>query len=278
MSLSSIELADQLGGSIPGGMYVQMRAIPGVSSVDKFGVNPLITTSSDPEDIWEFGGEYIYDDWGTAPIISLSSSSAVDNQPISIDGLDIEGNAVNQLITLNGQTRVALTTPLWRVYRMENEADQGGDINGIVYCYTGTANTAGVPADANVRAIINGEHNQTLMALYTIPKGKVGFLFRGELGVELEGNSAALAEYAHIHYESRRVGKVFKVKKAITNIVGGNAEHIDVRSFPDIIPELTDIKMRVIEVSMTMGVWGTFDILLYDIGSVPHNLQALLGY
>lgn len=260
----------------PFNLKVQQGLIPGHSAVDKFGVNQELTPSTDPEDLWEFGGLYTYDIDGTAPIVSLVSDDNADVQPVSVQGLDIDGNLIDQTITLNGTTRVALTTPLWRVFRMGNEGAEY--LLGTVYCYAGTSP---VPANADVRAIINGEHGQTLMTLYTIPKGKVAFLYRGELGVELEGNTGALAEYAHCHYESRRYGKTFRVKKAITCMVGGNAVYQDKRSFPDIIPSLTDIKLKIVEVTQSMGMWGTFDLMLVDEDLFsPEYLQAIgqVGY
>lgn len=257
-------------------LKVQQGLVSGHSVVDKFGVNKELTPSTDPEDMWEFGGLYTYDTDGTAPIVSLVSDNTNDTEPIEVQGLDIDGNLVSQTITLNGTTRVALITPLWRCFRMGNVGAEY--LLGTVYCYAGTSP---VPANADVRAIINAEHGQTLMALYTIPKGKVAFLYRGEFGVELEGNTGALAEYAHCHYESRRFGKTFRVKKAVTCMVGGAAVYQDKRSFPDIIPSLTDIKLKIIEVTQEMGMWGTFDLLLIDEDLFPTEyLQAIgqVGY
>ena len=247
------------------GLATTMGLMPGYDSLDKFGVNPIITPSSDPEDVWEFGGQYQYDADGTAPIMYLSSDSVLDvGLVIEVSGLDIDGNFVSQEVITDGQNVVLLETPLWRCFRAANISDFPYNVDGILYIHTDPTPVAGVPETLSVRAIINGDHNQTLMAVYTIPKGKVGFLLRGELGVELEGNSGALAEYAHCHYESRRYGKNFRVKKAVTCLVGGSANYLDKRSLPDVIPALTDIRLRVIEVSQTMGTWGTFDILLVD--------------
>ena len=250
---------------VPGGLAVNMDLVPGVGHLDKFGVNPVVTPTSDPEVVWEFGGMYPWDADGTAPILYMSSSSAADvGQPIRITGLDIDGYEVNQIIISNGQNNVLLETPLWRVYRMSNFASTGGDVNGIMYVHTDAAPTAGVPADANVRAIINGGKNQTLMTVYTVPRGKVAFLERAEVGVQMEGNAAALAEYAHLHYESRRFGKCFLVKKAVTVIVGSGGAYIDDRMAPDVVPAMTDIQIVAEEVSATMGLWATFDMLLVD--------------
>lgn len=256
-------------------LAVQMGRVKGFSAIDKFGVNLSITPATDPEDIWEFGGTYNYDANNTAPIKYLSSASATDIQPITVVGLDINGNEVIQTKALNGQTNVLLDTPLWRVYRMFNNGTTS--LTGMVYCHTDNNPTAGVPLTANVRAIIDDGHNQTLMALYTIPKGKVGFLMRGEIGLELESTGIASGEFAHLHYESRRYGKVFTVKKAVSIVTGGDSIYKDRRTFPDIMPALTDIKLRVIEVSAEMGFFGTFDILLADETMFPNDYLKAIG-
>lgn len=235
--------------------------VAGHSVIDKFGLNPLITPSSDPEDVWEGGGTYTYDANGTAPIVSIASNNAADTQEVIVTGADIDGNEVEQTLTLNGTTRVALTTPLWRVYRIENNGNT--NLAGVVFVYTGTGLVPSV-GDPEVRAIVDNGNNQTLMSLYTIPLGKVGFLYRGELGLEFSGSVGAGTQFARCYYKSRRVGKIFKVKKSISLVNLGSSTFQDKRSFPDIIPALTDIKIVAAEVSDDMGIWATFDILLVD--------------
>jgi hypothetical protein len=239
-------------------LSVMMGQQSGYSTLDKFGENPDINTTSGPEDIWEGGGLYTYDANGTAPIVSIASSSSSDTQDIQVTGSDIEGDEVTQTITLTGTTRKALTTPLWRVYRMSNE----GTVNvaGNVFCYTGTGTVPSI-GDAEVRALINNGNNQTLMAQYTMPKGKVGFLYRGEIGMSRKKDSGS----AQCSYYSRRYGKVFRVKKRIAITNSGSSVYQDARSFPDIIPALTDIKLTVESVDENdIGVFGTFDIMLID--------------
>ena len=78
------------------------------------------------------------------------------------------------------------------------------------------------------------------MALYTIPKGYVGFWRRGELGIQYESATPAIADYLHANLQTRRYGKVFRIQKSITisSLSGG---YQDYRQFPDPIPALTDI-------------------------------------
>ena len=252
-------------------LAVKMGQVPGFSTIDKFGENPDIDTGTVPEDIWEGGGVYIYDPDGTAPIVSLASSNAGDTEPIQITGLDINGAEVNQTITLSGTTRVALITPLWRVYRMQNEGTS--DLVGIVFCYTGTGTVPSI-GDPEVRAIIDNGNNQTLMALYTIPLGKVGFLYRGETLMSRSQTSGAVQG----SYQSRRFGKIFKVKKRVDIVNSGSSSYQDKRSFPDVIPSLTDIKLRVENVSANnAGITGTFDILLIDETLFSTNYLQEIG-
>lgn len=250
-------------------LAVSKGLIPGHSIIDKYGENADIDTLTVPEDITELGGEYPYDADGTAPIVSLVSDNVLDTQEIEILGQDINRNEITQTITLTGNVRAALTTPLWRVYRMSNEGLTGDNINGTVYCYTGVGN---VPIANEIRAIIENGNNQTLMAVYTIPLGKVGYLYRGELGVSRNKDGDARCSYY-----SRRLGKVFKVKKRVSTVTNGSSTYQDERSFPDVIPSGTDIKLTVETASKNdMGIFGTFDILLVDESLSKNSyLQAI---
>jgi hypothetical protein len=247
---------------------VSMGQITGFSVVDKFGENPDVDPGA-PEDVWEGGGLYTYDPEGTAPIVSLISDNAADvGFPIYVEGIDITGHEVSQIITLNGTTRVPLDTPLYRCYRMINMGTT--NLTGLVYCYVGTG---GVPVLADTRAIINDGNNQTLMALYTVPLGYVGFLYRGELGTSRSQASGS----ARCAYYSRRKGMAFTIKKRVDLSNGGSSIYQDARSFPDIIPALTDIRLTVEEVGANnMGIFGTFDILLVEENKLsPALLQAI---
>ena len=241
---------------IGNGLAVNMGEMKGYSFIDKYGENPDIDTGTVPEDIWDFGGKYIYDDVGTAPILSLVSDDPADTMEIEVQGLDIDGYMRTQTIALQGTTRVALTTPLWRVFRMANVGDV--NISGTVYCYTGTGAS---PISTEIRSIIDNGNNQTLMALYTVPRGYVGFLYRGELGASRTQTAGAV----QCAYYSRRFGKVFRVKKRVDISVSGTSVYIDKRTAPDIIPALTDVKLSIENVSANnTGVFGTFDILLVE--------------
>ncbi|CAN8142792.1 hypothetical protein THIOSC15_770002 [uncultured Thiomicrorhabdus sp.] len=114
--------------------------------------------------------------WSTTPAIdSISSSSISDTGTIQVQGLDANWELITQVVTLNGQTRVALTTPLLRAFRGKNTGTI--PLVGNIVIYENTALSGGLPTDTTkIRLIINNGNNQTLMALYTIPAGKTGYM------------------------------------------------------------------------------------------------------
>ena len=257
---------------LPFNLAVSMRAIKKYSSLDKFGYNPTIAPATDPEDVWEGGGTYNFST--SADIVSLASSEGADNQVIEVQGLDENWEEVTQLITLNGTTRVALDTALIRVYRMVNQGTT--NLAGTVFCYTGIGTVPSI-GDPEIRAVIENGNNQTLMAIYSVPAKKVAFLHRGEVGIEWEGGVFSGTEFAKFCYESRRFGGVFAIKKVVTCTTNGSSVYQDERSFPDVIPAQTDIKLVAKEVSTTMGAWGTFDILLVDEDEFTKSYLKSIG-
>jgi hypothetical protein len=244
-----------------------------MSVVDKYGFNDTLRNpipTGEFDTVWEFGPTkpvYTYPTWTNAPIDRLSSSDAADTMDIEVQGLDINGDFVEQTITLTGQTPVALTTALWRVFRMQNvdnnpTTGQGVDISGTVYCFANGTVTAGVPDNsADVYAVIIDGNNQTQMAVYTIPKGKTGYLMAGEIGILRTGTTANV----EVAYRSRRFGEPFKVKKTIGLDNAASSNYQDDRAVWDPIPELTDIEISAAQTSSNgIGAWATLCILLID--------------
>ena len=251
--------------ALPFELAIASGQVDGWSYVQKFGINPLVTDITAPEDIWEGGGLYPFSDNGVADIVSISSSDNSDTQNVLIYGLIADGSEAVQIVQLQGQTRVPLTIPLWRVYRMENFSFPGVSFAGTVYCYSGTTATSGVPSGGSVsKAIIDDGNNQTQMAIYTIPKGKVGFLYRGEVGFGYSGTVGAGVQQVQFCFEARTYNNVFKIKKTVYAISSGNSQHYDLRPFPDPMPALSDIKTCVIGTTEDIAASSTFHFWLAD--------------
>lgn len=133
----------------------------------KFGRNESVGTSD--ENINDIGGTYTY---STAAVtLYFSSSSASDtDQTVTVVGLDGNNNEVTITGSLNGQTKTALSTDLFRVYRAFISA--GSALVGTLYIYEDDTVTNGVPqTSSKERARILVGNNQTQMAQITVPSG-----------------------------------------------------------------------------------------------------------
>jgi len=233
------------------------------SFVDKFGESgENIDTTDGLVDIWagvadaNCNKNYVYST--TADIDSISSSSASDTEIINIQGLDENWELTEQLATLDGQNRVALTTPLIRVFRMYNS--NSNPLVGTIYCYVNTTISGGIPTTPDpIRAIITIGDEQTLMALYTIPAGKTGYLVQGDVGLY-----SKLAGYSHGHFAIRLFGKIFRTQRTFGLSTTGTSSRPFVFTIPLPIPEKTDIRVRADSSVNNMGVYANFQIILVD--------------
>ena len=235
-------------------------AFPKYSVIHKFGENPNIDTGTYPEDIWDYGGIYTFST--TADITQIASSSSSDtSKDIVIIGLDANWEEVTQTITLTGQAVVTLSTPLIRLYRMYNIAST--ELVGNVYAaITGATFASGVPDTANeVRGVILIGNEQTLMCIYTIPAGCIGYLYQA---FSTYGKSSATT--AGLTFRVRPYGETFKIKKQIALIGAGSSAFVNDQPFPSALPARTDVLMRCdfVEANGT-NITGGFTILLKDV-------------
>jgi len=151
--------------------------ISGQSGVQKFGNAPDFDTGDGRVTIWDGADDgdidnmqYIY--CTTACVDSVISSSANDIGTVEVQGLGAGTNMVVQSVTLTGTNRVALTTPLLRVFRVKNTS--ATNWVGDVSCYVTNAPTlGGIPTDTSlIRAHVVAENNQTEMGVFTVPYGE----------------------------------------------------------------------------------------------------------
>jgi len=239
-------------------MSIVMGDIKEASVMHKFGMNPDIDTGSVPEDIWDFGGVYTFST--TADIDTISSSNAGDTQEVTIYGLDENWETCVQTVTLTGRTKVTLTTSLIRVFRMVNIGTT--DIAGIVYCYVDGDITDGAPdTPGDVRAIISDGHNQTLMAIYTIPAGKTGYLVDAYSVIShIRSSEAAL-----MRLRVRPFGSVFQTKNTSALNSNGTSYVSRKPKIPSKLLEKTDIKIQCTSVTaINTAISAGFEIILVD--------------
>ena len=256
------------------GLAIAKGDVVGTTFIHKFGEAPDFDQADGSVTIWDgandtlFAGSppmtYTYS--SSADIGLISSSDVNDTQDIEMQGLDSNFDLVVQTITLNGQTDVDISATgvdMVRIFRMKNVGST--DLVGVVYIRTnGSAQSGGVPSVANtIRAIVNNGNNQTLMALYTIPNGKTGYLrdwFAATAGASRD------SEYK-IRIFARPDGEVFQLKhtSAISDTASSAYQH-DYEE-PETFQAKTDIELQIemLTAAATQGdISGGFDIVLVD--------------
>ena len=236
---------------------VCLGLVPGWSHVEKFGYNEDVDSGN--EDVWVYGGPYTYST--TADIDRLSSSDDGDTQNIILQGQKLDYTEVTQTATLTGQTPVALTTPMRRIYRMYNNSATA--IAGTVYCFVDGATTNGVPDTASdVRAVINNGDGQTEMCLYTVPKGKQGFVYRIQSSIDKSSGN-----YAVNTFDIRLPGKDWRLQNRMIPIgTGINSVSKEFNGSLGPYPEGTDMRIYCRDVeAINTGVSGDFLVLLQDV-------------
>ena len=139
------------------------RNDPEYSFIHKFGSN--LALAGTPETIWSAGGLYPWSSLTAAQPLFVLSTDGGDTSTLTIQGLDANYDSVEETITLTGVTAVTTITPFLRVFRMRYSEENAGTITARVGSGTGT-----------VVAQVDAGLAQTLMAVYTIPRQKTGFL------------------------------------------------------------------------------------------------------
>ena len=141
----------------------------GQSSVNKFGRNTAVDIGVE-EEIWDGSIAYPYP--ATALITSISQTTdqvAMRGATIEVQGLDANWVLTLQTKALDAAdttTVVTLDTPLIRVFRAKVFSSVVGDSTIRVH-------NAGETVDY---AIVSAGANQTQMAIYTVPDGKVAYV------------------------------------------------------------------------------------------------------
>lgn len=230
-------------GNVPGHSVTQTLAHD-----DSIGTTPA-TVGLD------IGSLYTYST--TADIDSISSESASDTHDIFIRGMDINYEVVDQTVTLNGQNRVALTTPLLRTNFARN--DTGTATLGRIHVYVNTAISAGIPTDITKRRLLihfeNSVSNErSTGSVHTIPASKTAYLIFGKVTVT-DGKSMELT------YWVRKFGGVFVI-----------AQHVDIKDTnydylykaPFAIEPKSDIEIRAKVASGTAEISAIYDTILIE--------------
>lgn len=176
--------------------------IPGARRIVGLGNNPNVDTTTTPEDVVSFGGLYTFMD--TVSALELVSSNTADSsagtgaRSVTVFGLDGNYVEVNQTITLNGTTPVAIPTSLLRVNRLVITTAGSNKTNvGDVTCRR--------TSDALVQRVMNAGFGVSRDAMYTVPAGHTLSVNQYFSSINRTGGTARSASVITMHQSSTGV-------------------------------------------------------------------------
>lgn len=249
-------------GSVPGSaeidffLAVAKGDFTGYSNVSKFGYNAAVTSVA-YESIWEGSNAY---PWQTvADQLEVLSSSANDTsagtgaRTVELEGLDSSWNLLTETLTMNGTTAVTTTASFLRIFRAR-----------VVTAGTSLRNEGDITIrdqdTSTTRALItNGptsSFGQSLMAVYTIPAGKTGYV----ININFSSAKDLEQEYRLMARDNTVANAAWNVKEFMTGR-GGFSDFI--KRGINKYTEKTDLDLQVIS-SANSAVGGGFEIILID--------------
>lgn len=199
----------------------------------------------------------------SADIDSISSDNAGDTHAMMVTGLDANYSPVAaQAVTLNGQNRVALTTPLFRIQSIYNAGSTA--TQGIIWVYVNTALTAGKPIDlSKIRKSIHRtvgssgddvSNEISTSSSYTVPVGKRGFVVFGKMTV-------SDAKAIKLTFWARQNGGVFILTHNI-DVKNNNYDYFF--KLPGVLAEKTDMEVRASVDVGTADISVAYDLILVN--------------
>jgi hypothetical protein len=236
-------------GTIGEGIHLARGAVSRTSHINKFGYNTAVGATF--ETITDLGGNQYYPT--SAGVISVVSSDANDDggdtgaRTVEIQGLDGNYAEISETVTLNGTSAVTTTKLFHRVFRGKVLTAGSSGINeGTITLSIGGNNVASISAD-------NG--GQTLMAVYTVPAGKKGYIikFQGSLSKNQE------AQFM-IRTKNGTTDAAWQVKGMFGTFANTVGYEYPV---PLEVTEKTDIEVRA-KAGATSECGAIFDIILVD--------------
>lgn len=236
--------------------------VPGHSSLHKFGRNPDIDTASGFEVIWNGGGSYTGFDATGAEIVTVSggandvATTGTGAWTVQIWGLDANYAEQTEVISLNGVTLVDSVNSYIRMHRMRvTTAGSLGWNDAAITC-------AQKVTTAVVFAVLPAQYNSTMIAAYTIPAGKTGYITNWFAGLSGRNNADC-----QVRLRKRPFGAAFQVTEEIS--VKGTSTSIFTRNYATPkgpLSEKADIFIESDTDTNNTGVAAGWDMILVEDG------------
>jgi hypothetical protein len=214
------------------------------SFIHKFGAVPAMSQSANGT-IWDKNDTiYPWSAWDTASNVNVDAASASDvGKSVTVVGLDANYNQMSETITLVGQNNNYSSNTFSRIFRAfvsDGEANAG---------------TITIQKTSTDVAIITTTFSQTLMAIYTVPAGYTGYIYKGTCSAQAGADGTAGMFIRYFGQTSFRIGHSFEVS-------GAGGQYTYDFSFPIPIPEKSDIDVRITTRTNNGRYTAAFDLLL----------------
>ena len=243
--------------------YIKSKGLGVDSVVHKFGKGAVAGSAPSDIVIWDgLPNTYTYIDPVVPVTLFASSSDTGDEQVVEVQGLDANWEMQTAYVTLNGRTPVVMNNTLWiRVFRAINRGTT--NFAGDIYIAESDVYTNGVPdTPAKWKAKITIGFNQTLMAMYTVPVGKIGYISNFYSTIYQIGSNPAQTEKAGVQcLRIRPNGEVFQ-SKVVHDISNTNLHMKHHYNIPLLVGSQVDIELAVFNIDDDTTVSGGFEILL----------------
>jgi hypothetical protein len=227
-------------------LNVSRGKVRGASMIHKFGAVPEVANASTGT-VWDKPTTiYPWSAFDTAGPITASIVNASDNgKQVLVLGLDENYEEIEELFTLSSASTVAGIVNFKRVFRAFVTNGSTDNVEDINFTKSGS----------DVLRITAGKA-QTLMAIYTVPAGKTGYLYQGACSAQAGADATGNMYVRYFGQQAFRIGHSFEVS--------GNAVYDYNFTFPIQIPEKSDIDVRVTVRTNKGRYTAAFDLLLLE--------------
>lgn len=227
------------------GLGIAKGQFDDITHIHKFGAVPAMSQNQTGT-IWDINDvTYPWSSFDTAGTLSIPAVNASDNgKSVVLVGLDNDYLELSETVTVSSSTATTTTQSFKRIFRAYVTNGSATNVGDISIQKGGT----------NVARIKAGKA-QTLMAVYTVPAGKTGYLLKGVATCQAGADATGDMFVRYFGQDSFRVGHTFEVS-------GTGGEYLYDFGIPVKIPEKSDIDVRCSVRSNNARVTAAFDIIL----------------
>ena len=223
--------------------------VKGTTHIHKFGAVPTMSINTTGT-LWDINDTlYPWSAFNTPSVLSVVATVAENGHEVTIIGLDSDYNMLTETVTISGGTATT-TNQFRRVFRAFNSQPESNNID--------------IKVGTTIVARITAGYAQTLMAVYTIPAGYTGYLWKGTMSAQATADATGNMYIRYFGQSSFRVGHTFEVSG-----VGGPYSYDFPIPMP--IPEKSDIDVRATTRTNNGRYTAVFDLCLIKTGLETSN-------